>query len=449
MGGSPNQSGGSQSSRREFLKTSTAAVAGAGVLAQLGSVPGAFAGGDDTLRIGLVGCGGRGTGAAQNALRTDGPIKLVALADAFEDQLSRCLRNLKGSDVAERVQVDSDHQFVGLDAYQKLIALELDVVLFATPPGFRPIHFAAAVKAGRNVFMEKPVAVDAPGVRTVLAAAKEAKSKGLHVGVGLQRHHQKHYQEALERVRDGAIGEIMFTRVYWNGGGVWEPDDPKSYHKPRGQCGSEMEYQMRNWYYYTWLCGDHIVEQHIHNLDVSNWFVDGHPTDANGMGGREVRTAPQYGQIFDHHFVEFSYDNGVKMFSQCRHIPGCFNSVTEHIHGTKGVANLSDRRAEITGPNAWRSGDSPNPYQVEHQDLYASIRSGQPYNEAEYGAHSTMTAIFGRMATYSGKMLPWDRAIGSELSLAPKKYAFDAEPPVLPDDHGRYPVAVPGLTEVV
>jgi myo-inositol 2-dehydrogenase/D-chiro-inositol 1-dehydrogenase len=449
MSRSSNPSNESPSSRREFLKSSTAAVAGAGVLSQLGSVPGAYADGDDTLRIGLVGCGGRGTGAAQNALRTEGSIQLVALADAFEDQLSRCLRALKGSDVAERVQVDTDHQFVGFDAYQKLIDLGLDVVLLATPPGFRPIHFAAAVKAGRNVFMEKPVAVDAPGVRTVLAAAKEAKSKGLAVGVGLQRHHQRHYREALQRVRDGAIGEIMFTRVYWNGGGVWEPDDPRSYHKPREQCRSEIEYQMRNWYYYTWLCGDHIVEQHIHNLDVSNWFVDGHPVDANGMGGREVRTAPKYGEIFDHHFVEFTYENGVKMLSQCRHIPGCFNSVSEHIHGTKGVANLSDRRAEITGPNEWRGGDSPNPYQVEHQDLYASIRSGQPYNEAEYGAHSTMTAIFGRMATYSGKMLEWNRAIGSELSLAPKEYAWDAEPPVVRGPDGRYPVAVPGLTQVV
>lgn len=429
-------------SRRDFMKTSTAAALGAGVLGSLAVSPRAYASGSDTVRVGLVGCGGRGTGAASQALSTEGPVKLVAMADAFRDRLEASYRRLKSNFESEpgKVAVDEDHKFAGFDAYRKLIDSGVDLVILATPPGFRPIHFEAAVKANKHVFQEKPLATDAPGIRKVLEAGKRADEKGLKVGVGLQRHHQKHYLEALEKIRDGAIGDVVALRCYWNGGGVWDP------RKTREEVSGEMEYQMRNWYYYTWLCGDHIVEQHIHNIDVGNWIRDAHPVTAYGMGGREVRTDPKYGQIFDHHDVEFVYEDGTRMYSQCRHIRGCWNSVSEHAHGTKGTAHLSSGGAEIVrGEDRWRDGRSPNPYQVEHDDLFAAIREDRPYNETEYGAHSTMTAIMGRMATYSGKPIQWDEALNSGKSLMPETFAWDAEPPVLPDENGRYPVAVPGI----
>ena len=321
-------------SRRDFVKTSAAAAVGAGLLGTFAAPAGAYAAADDTIKIGLVGCGGRGTGAATQALSTKGNVKLIAMADAFRDQLDSSLNNIKRRH-ADRVAVDDDHKFVGFDAYKQLIDSGVDLVILATPPGFRPIHVEAAVKAGKHVFMEKPVATDAPGVRKVLAAVEEAKKKNLKLGVGLQRHHQNTYIETLGHLKDGAIGDIIALRVYWNGGGVWDP------RKTREQVSSEMEYQMRNWYYYTWLCGDHICEQHIHNLDVGCWVKDAYPVKAYGMGGREVRTAPKYGQIFDHFAVEYEFADGTRMYSQCRHIPNCWNSVSEHAHGSKGSANIS------------------------------------------------------------------------------------------------------------
>ena len=399
----------------------------------------AHAAGDDTIRVALVGCGGRGTGAASQALSTKGAVKLVAMADAFQDRLEGCLKNLQRNK-ADRIDVPKERQFVGFDAYKQALAEDVDLVILATPPGFRPIHFDAAVKAGKHVFMEKPVAVDAPGVRMVLAAAEEAKKKSLAVGVGLQRHHQNKYIETIQRLQDGAIGDIVATRVYWNGAGVWV--------RPRQPDQTEMEYQMRNWYYFNWLCGDHICEQHIHNLDVSNWLKNAYPVEAQGMGGREVRKGQEYGQIFDHHAVEFTYADGSKMFSQCRQIQGCWSSVSEHAIGSKGTANISG--AQISGAEEWRfRGDSPNPFQQEHHDLFAAIRSGTPYSEAERGAYSSMTSILGRMATYSGKLIKWDDAIESQISLAPQEYAFNATPPVVPDADGLYPVPVPGKTQVV
>jgi predicted dehydrogenase len=434
-----------QTSRREFLKQSTVAAVGAGVLGQLSLSPRAFAGGSDTIRVGLVGCGGRGSGAAVQALSTEGDVKLVAVADAFEDYLNSGLNGIKGAMKSrpERVAVDEDHKFVGFDGYQKVIDSGVDLVILATPPGFRPIHFEAAVKAGKHVFMEKPVATDAPGVRQVLEAVKLAKEKNLKVGVGLQRHHQNSYLETMKRLKDGAIGDIIAMRCYWNGAGVWDP------RKSREQCSGEMEYQIRNWYYYNWLCGDHIVEQHIHNLDVCNWLKDAYPVRANGMGGREVRKDPKYGEIFDHHFVEFEYADGSRMFSQCRHIPRCWNSVTEYAHGSKGTANISGSSFEAGGEK-WRyQGPNPNPYQVEHDELFAAIRQNRSYNEGENGALSTMTSILGRMATYSGQVVEWDKALNSELSLMPERFAWDAAPPSLPDKTGAYPIPVPGVTKAV
>ena len=434
-----------RTSRRDFMKTSTAAAVGTGLLGGLALSPRAYASGSDMIRIGLVGCGGRGSGAAHQALSTKGNVKLVAMADAFEDQLQSSLRNLErqfGSH-PERVAVDPDHQFVGFDAYEKLLASPVDLVILATPPGFRPIHFEAAVKAGKNIFTEKPLGVDGPGIRRVLTANEHAKAKNLKVGVGLQRHHQTAYLEAIDRIKSGAIGDVLAMRVYWNDGGVWEP------RRSREQVKSEMEYQMRNWYYYVWLCGDHIVEQHIHNLDVGNWIKDGHPVRCWGIGGRQVLTDKRYGEIFDHHCVEYEYADGTRMFSQCRHQPNTWRSVTEHAVGTKGTANVS-RPSIKSGGDEWRyRGPTPNPYQVEHDDLFAAIRANRSYNEVENGAHSTLTAIMGRMATYSGKEVDWDSALNSQIDLMPERFAWNADPRIVPLADGSYPVAVPGVTKAV
>ena len=325
----------------------------------------------------------------------------------------------------------------------------MDVIVIATPPGFRPYHFEEAVKQGKNVFMEKPVATDANGVRKVLAASEEAKKKDLKVGVGLQRRHQPHYLDIVGRIHNGDLGDVHCSRVYWNGGGVWEPK------KTRDQVRNEMEYQVWNWYYYNWLCGDHIVEQHIHNLDVGCWVKNAYPVKANGMGGRQVRTDKRYGEIFDHHAVEYTFADGSVMISQCRHQRGTWGAVNEHVHGTKGLAHLAHnwRAASIDwadGSTYQFDGNTKTPYQIEHDDLFNAIRTGQKgYNEADYGAKSTMTAILGRMCTYSGKELSWDAALNSEVSIMPKEFSFEADPPTLPNEDGEYPIPVPGQTKVV
>ena len=324
-------------SRRSFITGASAALlaggVGGGAAANTASDVGR-ARGDATLRIGLIGCGGRGTGAAAQAMSTSGPVELVAMADAFEDRLDNCYARLaemgeSGSfESGKRLQVPAENRYVGFDAYRKVIDSGVDVIVHATPPGFRPEHFEYAVEQGKHVFMEKPVAVDAPGVRRVLKAAKAAKEKGLKVGVGLQRHHSAMYNETIDRIHDGAIGDVVALRVYWNGSGVWV--------RARKPGQTEMEYQMRNWYYFNWLCGDHIVEQHIHNIDVGNWVKGGHPVEAQGQGGRQWRNGPDHGEIFDHHFVEYTYDDGAVMLSQCRHIQNCWDQVAEFAHGSKG-----------------------------------------------------------------------------------------------------------------
>ncbi|MBL9125522.1 MAG: Gfo/Idh/MocA family oxidoreductase [Planctomycetaceae bacterium] len=424
------------SSRREFLKTSSLLAAGGAALGSLSLARGVHAGADDTIKVGLIGCGGRGTGAAAQALHTTGPVKLVAVGDAFQDRVDRCMHELeKDAEIKDRLDVPVERRFVGLDCYKNVIDAGVDLVILATPPGFRPIHLAAAVEAGKHVFMEKPVAVDAPGVRSVLESAQKAKQKGLGLGVGLQRHHQAEYLETIKRLQDGAIGDIVNTRVYWNGAGVWV--------HPRTPDQSEMQYQVRNWYYFNWLCGDHIVEQHIHNLDVSNWLKGAYPVRCQGLGGRQVRTGSEFGEIYDHFACEYEYADGTRMFSYCRHIPNCWDSVSEHAQGTKGTADISGSLIKPTGGETWKyRGKRANPYQVEHDDLFASIRAGNPLNEGENGALSSMTAILGRMAVYSGKMLKWEDALNSKISLAPAEYTWEATPPVPT-------IAVPGQTAVV
>ena len=428
---------GSSASRREFLKASTAAAVAGGVAAQLGVVPSVHAAGGDTLRVGVVGCGGRGRGAADNCVSSAENVKIVALADAFPDRLDDAKKILAklGKD---KVDVPDDQCFVGLDAYKKLVECDLDLVILATPPGFRPDHIEAVIGANKHLFTEKPVGVDGPGIRKVLGLAEEAKKKKLAVVAGTQRRHQKAYLESMERIHGGDLGEIVTARCYWNQGGLWM--------KPRESSWSDVEWQLRNWLYFTWLSGDHICEQHVHNIDVINWAMKGHPISASGMGGREVRTDPAYGNIFDHFAVEFEYPDDVHVLSECRQIEGCEKSVSEAVVGTKGrwSGSGTSNTHKIEGEKAWRyrSRDDVNPYVQEHTDLIASIRDGKPLNELRTVAESTLTAIMGRMSTYTGKKVTWEQALGSKLVLKPEDLRLDmalATPPV----------AVPGLTELI
>lgn len=414
-------------------------LAGAAWLAGQGGV---FGAGDTSIKLALVGCGGRGSGAANQALNAGEDVKLVAMADVDPDRLLSSLSSLRKLH-PDRVDVPPERQFEDFDGFKKAIA-EADVVILATPPGFRPQHFEEAVRQGKHAFLEKPVATDVPGVKRILEAAKLARTKGLKVGVGLQRRHQPGYQEAVKRIRDGAVGDIRAMRCYWDGNA--------REGKERLPGESELAYQIRNWYYFTWLSGDHIVEQHIHNIDVMAWIKGQHPVRAQGMGGRQVRNLKINGQIYDHHFVEFEYADGTRMYSQCRQIRGCWASVSEHVTGSMGTANLGNSKAfTIEGKNPWvhRLKQREDGHQLEHYPLFDAIRNNKDHFEAETGAYSTMTAILGRMATYSGKVVEWDEAMTSNLKLVPDIRNWQDTPPVMPDDEGWYPVAVPGQTVVL
>jgi myo-inositol 2-dehydrogenase / D-chiro-inositol 1-dehydrogenase len=416
--------------RRSFLYTA-AAAATAQSLARA-TAAGRFAQGQggDEIRVGLVGCGGRGSGAIAQALSTKGPVRLVAIADMFGDRLDGCLDSLGESEqLKAKLEVPKERRFVGPDAYLGVIGSQCDVVVIATPPHFRPSHFEAAIAAKKHVFFEKPVAVDSPGVRRVLAAAEQSKKLGLAVCSGLQRHHQNGYLETMKRIHGGDLGRLLFARCSWNQGGLW--------HADRQPDWSDMEWQLRNWLYFTWLSGDHIVEQHVHNLDVVNWAMQAHPTRCRGMGGRQVRTDPKFGHIFDHHAIQYQYENGAWCFSECRQIDGCANDVSEHVYGTDGEAHMDGGRWRITGKNEWKH-DGPNndPYQTEHDDLFAAIRAGKPFHEGQMVAESTLTAIMGRMASYSGREVTWEQALASDEKWGPESYEFGP----LPVD----PVPMPG-----
>jgi len=430
--------------RRDFLKAG-ALLTGGLLLNQF-----AFAAGhssvDDTIKIALIGCGDRGTGAAFQALSTKSNLKLVAMADAFQDRMDQSYKLLSDK-FKDKVDVPAERRFTGFDAYKKAIALA-DVVLLATPPGFRPMHFEEAVDKGKHVFMEKPVAVDSPGIRKVLAAAEVAKKKKLNVVVGLQRRYQTNYRETMKRIEDGAIGDIVGGQVYWNSGGVWV--------KPRQPQQTEMEYQMRNWYYFNWLCGDHIVEQHVHNIDIANWAKNAYPVSIQGTGSRAWRTGKDYGEIYDNHAVELTYADGAVIYSQCRHFEGTANRVDETFQGTKGRTYLSANNQGIlwdhTGKEIFShpTKGNANPYQTEHDELFAAISKGEyKFADAERGAKSCLTAIMGRYATYSGQTIKWDEALNANNSLLPEQLTWDAKPKILPDANGLYPVPTPGKTKVI
>ena len=421
-------------SRRQFLRAGGAlAAAGSTLPSALGAALPADS--RETLNVGLVGCGGRGGGAAVNALRADPNVKLVALGDAFPDFLTSKLNSLKAiGDIAERIDVPPDRQFVGFDAYKGVID-SCDVVLLATSPHFRPLHVEYAVDHGVHAFVEKPIATDAVGVRRVWAASEKAREKGLSISSGLCYRYQFAKQETFKRVHDGAIGDITALECTYNTGGLW--------HRGRKPEWSEMEYQMRNWLYFTWLSGDHNAEQHIHSLDKLAWAMqDEYPVKCTASGGRIVRTDEQWGNVYDHFNTVYEWGSGVKGFSSCRQWVGADANVSDFAYGTKGTAALQSHRITTEG-DKWRyRGEGPDDmYQNEHDVLFGALRAGERIDNAEYMCKSTMMAIMARMSAYTGKTVTWDQAWNSELDLSPEAYEWGDAP--------QRPVAQPGITRFV
>ena len=432
-----------QTNRRNFIKKTTLATTG--IISTTLPVR-SFANVLDNkkLKLALVGCGGRGSGAVVNALSADDQVELVSMADVFQDKLDSSLKAITDHfDGRKKIKVKEKNKFIGFNSYKKAID-EADVVILTTPPGFRPYHFEYAIKQNKHVFMEKPLATDPVGIRKVLDMAKIAKEKKLSVVVGLQRHYEKKYTTLHNMITQGNIGKITSGQVYWNDGGVWVNQ------RQVGQ--SELEYQMRNWYYFNWICGDHILEQHIHNIDVANWFIGSYPKSAQGMGGRQTRTGKEYGEIFDHHYVEFNYNSGAVISSQCRHQKGCDSRIDEVFQGTKGSVELGKGViTDIRGKELYRYpsvlGQEANPYQVEHDEFFKSIRSNDIISDAENGAKSTLSAIMGRMATYSAKTVTWDEVLNSDHQIMPESVDWDTTPPSLPNENGFYSIPKPGVTK--
>lgn len=416
--------------RRAFVRAAGVVAAAPG-LAVAGSHRASVS--EEILSVGVVGCGGRGTGAAANALQAGKGVRIVAMGDLFQDRLDQSIDNLRQQPEGERVDVPPARRFVGFDAFQGVIGTDCDLVILATPPGFRPQHFEAAIAAGKHVFMEKPVAVDASGIRKVIAAAQVATEKKRSVVAGTQRRHETCYLDAMERIHRGDIGRLVAGRCYWNMGGLWNVE-------PR-EDRTAMENQIRNWLYYTWLSGDHIVEQHVHNLDVMNWAFESTPERVFGVGGRQARTGESYGHIFDHFGLEFAYPEDRFVLSMCRQQTGTDGRVEEIVSGAEGIATLSSGRAKLSGPNAWQfTGRQTSPYVQEHIDLQASIHGDGPYlNEGRRIAESTLTAIMGREAAYTGKTITWDEAMNSPQDLMPEVMEFSTMP--------RPDVPVPGKTD--
>ncbi len=417
-----------QPSRRDFIRT-TGTVAAAAALASY-TTP-AFAA-SDTLRIGLIGCGGRGNGAAFQALSADPNTKLVALGDTFPDMVEASLASLKKSGAGDRVSVDEEHKFTGFDSYKGVIAAS-DVVILASPPAFRPEHIRAAVEAGKHVFCEKPIAVDGPGVRSVLETCKLAREKKVSLVSGLCYRYQFAKQDIIKRIHDGAIGDIIAMQTTYNTGGLW--------HKGHDAKWSDMEYQVRNWLYFDWLSGDHINEQHIHSLDKIAWAMkDEYPVKATASGGRVVRTDSKFGNIYDHFNTAYEWANGLRCFSSCRQWENAASTdVSDHIFGTKGTAHIQDHRIDFRDGTTWAHEPSgpDDMYQNEHNVLFASIRKGEPRND-EYMCHSTLMAIMARMSAYTGETITWDQALNSKESLVPQKLAWGTAP--------ERAIAMPGKT---
>jgi predicted dehydrogenase len=431
-------------SRREFLKTGATAASLTTLAAGSSHV---FAAGSDRIRVGLIGCGVRGTGAAMNCVLSSPGVEIVALGDVFADQADRALQRLKDNSQprewscsrewrdADKVRATKETCFSGFDAYQNVIASGVDLVILAGPPHFRPAHLKAAIEAGKHVFMEKPAAVDPVGVRSIIASSERAKQKGLAIVAGTQRRHQNSYTEVMKRIHAGDLGELLAGECYWNGGCVRH----YGFYHPRQPGWTDLEYQLRNWYFFTWLSGDHIVEQHVHNVDVINWAMGSPPSEALGLGGRQWRVEPEFGNIYDHFAVRYKYPNGALVTSMARQIDGTQPLVTENLLGAKGRAAAG--RIDGAKPFRWE-GPNPNPYEQEHADLIESIRQGKPLNEGRSVAESTLTAIMGRLSAYTGQPVTWNWALKeSRLDLTPAEYKFGPWP--------TPPVAMPGKTELI
>ncbi len=422
--------------RRAFLKNSSIALIGStlayhsSVSAPLGNTKKA------TLKVGLIGCGGRGTGAALQALQADPDVVLTAMGDVFQDRLDESYQELI-KEVKDKVKVDKQNKFVGFDAYLKVIQSGVDVVLLTTPPAFRPDHLIAAIDAGKHVFCEKPVAVDAPGVRKVLAAAKKAQEKKLSLVSGFCFRYDLANRAFFKRILNGDIGEIKTVSTFRNGGELW--------HKPRQQNWSNMTNQMRNWYYYNWLSGDFLVEMAVHSLDLMSWAMgDKMPIRATGTGGRQVRVDDKYGNIYDHFALEFEYAKGAKGFHFARQQEKTSHRNSLDILGTdgSGVMNVGSKQ-EIIGKHPWEySGPTNDMYQTEHDELFASIRNGKPMNDGEWMANSTMIGILGRMVAYTGQTITWEQALNSNETLGPRTedYTWDL-------NWKGPPIARPGISQ--
>ena len=428
-------------SRRKFLKTSGSAVAAGTALSQIPIENVVHAAGSDTVSVALVGCGGRGSGAIAQIRNTRGNTRLVAVADVNAKKAKDRVDGYK-KQFNDWVDVPEDRIFGGIDGYKHAIDSGADLVVIATPPGFKPQQFEYAVKAGKHVFCEKPVASDAPGVRRVLAATQEAKKKNLLIGIGLQRRHEERYINNVKMLHDGAIGEINLMRVYWNGRGIW--------YRNREPGMTDMQFQCNNWYHFIWASGDQICEQHIHNLDVGNWVMNDYPIMANGMGGGEERMGGDRSksQIFDHTFVEYTYASGHKMYSQGRHLAGnkTFSHVAEYAHGSKGVCKLASAIIPHKGDPIQMKGKGGG-HQQEQTDLIEALMKGEIYNEGEYGAKATFTAILGREACYSAQVVKWDDLLQNGKDYCPgiDKWTVDTAPPAVKGEDGKYPVPQPGV----
>lgn len=417
--------------RRTFMQTTAAATAA------MAFPSGVMLHGSDVIRVGVVGCGGRGTGAARDCMRGAEGVEIVAMGDLMADRLAQSRAELAkavagNAALAAKFTVTDERSFTGFDAYQKVIDSGVDLVILATPPGFRPAHLAAAVAAGKHVFTEKPVAVDAAGIRSVMATYEAAKQKNLGIVAGTQRRHQAEYLEAIRRIHDRSIGEVVGGQVFWNQGGLWSREKQAGW--------SDAEWQIRNWLYFTWLSGDHIVEQHVHNIDVANWVMGAHPVKATGVGGRQFRTEAKYGHIYDHFAIDFEYPSGARVLSMCRQIEGTRGKVGEHFLGSAG---RSDGSTFITGARSWtyeKPARAVSPYVQEHTDLIASLRAGTPLNELKQVAESTLTAIMGREAAYTGQEITWDEMLHANQTLGPS--------PVVFGDLAVPPVPMPGRTKV-
>jgi predicted dehydrogenase len=429
--------------RRAFIGTTAATVAASGIARN------AFAGGSaDDIKVGIVGCGGRGSGAAENVLEAAKGVRIVACADLFAERTQSLRKKLSdflmkdgpAKSFGNRCELNDDNCFTGLEAYKKVVASDANYIILATPPGFRPMHLESAVAAGKNIFTEKPVAVDGPGIRRVLALEDEVNKKGLAVVAGTQRRHNAGYIATIKQIHEGAIGDVTALRAYWNNPGIW-------FHK-RQPGMSDAHYQLYNWYHFLWICGDHIVEQHVHNLDVCNWIMKTHPVRCDGAGSRTpgnpsrpTGTPEEVGNIYDNFSIDYEYPGGVHMYSSCRHLAPCASNVSEVAVGTKGVCKvnaftINGKKVDFKFPE--KRGD----YIQEHTDLIESIRNGKPLNELRAVAESTLTAIMGRMAAYTGRPVTWDQALNSQEDTFPKDLDMKGTIPVPP-------VPVPGKNKLI